>query len=282
LLEVGTGFHPELTGRENIFLNGTILGMKRAEVRRKFDEIVAFAEVEKFLDTPVKRYSSGMYMRLAFSVAAHLEPEILIVDEVLAVGDIQFQNKCLNKMQTVSQSGRTVIFVSHNMMAVSQLCQRAYWIEKGALKTTGPANEVVRQYSASSVRVARGDMADAVAQSDGSVVPIGYHVSNDERAESSLLVTHDDILIRIRLDVRRPVQHPAYGIEIQNAQGVRMLSLNTVELGIQQRPPLSGRGGIRDLSQASAVHPWDLSSELLGYESPRAFLLANTRRRYLI
>ena len=124
LLEVGTGFHPELTGRENVFLNGAILGMRRAEIRKKFDEIVAFAEVEKFLDTPVKRYSSGMYVRLAFAVAAHLEPEVLIVDEVLAVGDAEFQKKCLGNMGEVAKGGRTVLFVSHNMAAVTRLCQR--------------------------------------------------------------------------------------------------------------------------------------------------------------
>src|SRR6266704_1257028 len=132
LLEVGTGFHPELTGRENIFLNGAILGMSRAEIRKKFDEIVAFAEVEKFLDTPVKRYSSGMYVRLAFAVAAHLEPEILIVDEVLAVGDAEFQKKCLGKMQEVSEKeGRTVLFVSHNMSAIRSLCDRGVLVERG-------------------------------------------------------------------------------------------------------------------------------------------------------
>ena len=133
LLEVGTGFHPELTGRENIYLNGAILGMTRAEIRRKFDEIVAFAEVEKFLDTPVKRYSSGMYVRLAFAVAAHLEPEILVVDEVLAVGDAEFQKKCLGKMGEVAGGGRTVLFVSHNMSAVETLCPRSMYLESGAL-----------------------------------------------------------------------------------------------------------------------------------------------------
>lgn len=135
LLEVGTGFHPELTGRENIFLNGAILGMSRAEVRRKFDEIVDFAGVEKFLDTPVKRYSSGMYVRLAFAVAAHLEPEILIVDEVLAVGDAEFQKKCLGKMEEVGKEGRTVLFVSHNMGAIEQLCKRILILKHGELKT---------------------------------------------------------------------------------------------------------------------------------------------------
>lgn len=150
LLEVGTGFHPELTGRENIFLNGAILGMKKAEIRKKFDEIVEFAEVEKFLDTPVKRYSSGMYVRLAFAVAAHLEPEILIVDEVLAVGDQEFQRKCLGKMQDVSaKEGRTVLFVSHNMAAIRQLCGRALLLNSGGVKETGSVSSVLRSYNAS-------------------------------------------------------------------------------------------------------------------------------------
>ncbi len=148
LLEVGTGFHPELTGRENVYLNGAILGMTRVEIKRKFDEIVAFAEVEKFLDTPVKRYSSGMYVRLAFAVAAHLEPEILIVDEVLAVGDAAFQKKCLGKMEDVSKEhGRTVIFVSHNMAAVKSLTRRCIVLEKGCVISDGTTESAIRQYS---------------------------------------------------------------------------------------------------------------------------------------
>lgn len=146
LLEVGTGFHPELTGRENIYLNGAILGMRKAEIDRKFDEIVAFAELEKFLDTPVKRYSSGMYMRLAFAVASHLEPEILLVDEVLAVGDAAFQKKCLGKMGEVAREGRTVLFVSHNMTAIRRLCQRVFWFDKGEIVETGEAGQVVVDY----------------------------------------------------------------------------------------------------------------------------------------
>lgn len=146
LLEVGTGFHPELSGRENIFLNGAILGMSRKEIQAKFDEIVDFAEVEKFLDTPVKRYSSGMYVRLAFAVAAHLEPEILIVDEVLAVGDVQFQKKCLGKMQSVAGQGRTILFVSHNMAAVEQLTQSAVLLMAGRMVERGPTPEVVTSY----------------------------------------------------------------------------------------------------------------------------------------
>jgi lipopolysaccharide transport system ATP-binding protein len=146
LLEVGTGFHPELTGRENIYLNGAILGMTRAEIRRKFDEIVAFAEVEKYLDTPVKRYSSGMYVRLAFAVAAHLEPEILVVDEVLAVGDAEFQKKCLGKMSEVAGGGRTVLFVSHNMAAVETLCSRSVHLAAGRVVGDGETTEIVEAY----------------------------------------------------------------------------------------------------------------------------------------
>ncbi len=146
LLEVGTGFHPELTGRENIYLNGAILGMGREEIKRKFDEIVAFAEVEKFLDTPVKRYSSGMYVRLAFSVAAHLEPEILVVDEVLAVGDAEFQKKCLGKMGVVAKEGRTVLFVSHNMAAIGRLCPRCFLLNKGQITSEGYTKQVIDKY----------------------------------------------------------------------------------------------------------------------------------------
>lgn len=148
LLEVGTGFHPELTGRENIFLNGTILGMSRAEVRGKLDEIVAFSGVERFLDTPVKHYSTGMYVRLAFSVAAHIEPEILIIDEVLAVGDAEFQRRCLGKMENVAGSGRTVLFVSHNLQAVETLCPTAILLEGGKLVAQGPTSSVVARYIA--------------------------------------------------------------------------------------------------------------------------------------
>ncbi|MBI3951593.1 MAG: ABC transporter ATP-binding protein, partial [Acidobacteria bacterium] len=149
LLEVGTGFHPELTGRENIYLNGAILGMKRTEIERKFDEIVAFAEVEKFIDTPVKHYSSGMYLRLAFAVAAHLEPEILLVDEVLAVGDAAFQKKCLGKMEDIGAQGRTVLFVSHNMPAVSRLCRRAILLDEGSVLRDGASHQVISAYLAS-------------------------------------------------------------------------------------------------------------------------------------
>ena len=166
LLEVGTGFHPELTGRENIFLNGAILGMSNAEIRRKFDEIVDFAEVEQFLDTPVKRYSSGMYVRLAFAVAAHMEPEILVVDEVLAVGDAAFQKKCLHKMKDVSGSGRTVLFVSHNMAAISQLCGKGILLDKGRIQSIGDVGAVVSDYMSNNA--AKSDSVDLRAHTQRS------------------------------------------------------------------------------------------------------------------
>jgi lipopolysaccharide transport system ATP-binding protein len=170
LLEVGVGFHPELTGRENVFLNGAILGMSRTEIRRKFDEIVSFAEVEKFIDTPVKRYSSGMYVRLAFAVAAHLEPDVLVIDEVLAVGDIAFQRKCLGKMESVARQQRAVLVVSHNMSIVSQLCQQVIWLDHGTIVRTGPTREVVGAYLAQGSTSA--DTWSPPAQGD---VPLQLH-----------------------------------------------------------------------------------------------------------
>jgi len=171
LLEVGTGFHPELTGRENVFLNGAILGMRREEIRRQFDAIVAFAEVERFLDTPVKRYSSGMYVRLAFAVAAHLNPEILIVDEVLAVGDAQFQKKCIGKMGEVAKDGRTVLFVSHNTAAIQSLCTSASLFSSGRLIESGPVNEVILKYLQSTADQERQELANRVdRQGNGNLI----------------------------------------------------------------------------------------------------------------
>ena len=171
LLEVGTGFHPELTGRENIFLNGAIMGMSRAEIKRKFDEIVDFSGVEKFLDTPVKRYSSGMYVRLAFSVAAHLEPEILVVDEVLAVGDAEFQKKCLGKMQDVSNSqGRTVLFVSHNMLAIQTLCNKGFVLNKGQLVYRGNNNDAINFYQSHAVTLPKDNLSERKDRMGGGAI----------------------------------------------------------------------------------------------------------------
>jgi lipopolysaccharide transport system ATP-binding protein len=190
LLEVGTGFHPELTGRENIYLNGAILGMKKAEIEGKLDEIVAFAEIDKFLDTPVKHYSSGMYVRLAFSVAAHLEPEILLVDEVLAVGDMAFQRKCLGKMDDVAQEGRTVLFVSHNMGLLQQLCERGVFLQHGTVHTDGTITEAVDAYLQTLEQAKSQDLSKRTDRKGvGQVRLVNTEVSTNGNGSSSLLKT---------------------------------------------------------------------------------------------
>jgi lipopolysaccharide transport system ATP-binding protein len=201
LLEVGTGFHPELTGRENIFLNGAILGMSKADIKRKFDEIVAFAEVEKFLDTPVKRYSSGMYVRLAFAVAAHLEPEILIVDEVLAVGDAQFQKKCLGKMEEVGNEGRTVLFVSHNMAMISNLCQKGLVLDAGRLSFRGKISEAVLKYyqgaNEKDALASRGFESESAKLMGAELVGLG------DALEISI---HDELVVRMKYRIKQSVK----------------------------------------------------------------------------
>lgn len=190
LLEVGTGFHPELTGRENIYLNGAILGMRRVEIDRKFDEIVAFSEIGKFLDTPVKRYSSGMYVRLAFAVAAHLETEILLVDEVLAVGDAEFQRKCIGKMDEVSSRGRTILYVSHNLASVQALCHRTIWLSGGTLAMDASTPDVISSYLDKTDLLADVNVAQRQDRvGEGEVKLIGVHISNYESPPSELLVT---------------------------------------------------------------------------------------------
>lgn len=203
LLEVGTGFHPELTGRENIFLNGAILGMGRAEIRAKFDEIVAFAEVERFLDTPVKRYSSGMYVRLAFAVAAHLDPEILIVDEVLAVGDAKFQEKCLGRMGDLSSSGKTVLFVSHNISAVNRLCRKAIYLRDGHLADLGEVGDVVTAYmhgGGAGLSLLTLPVDDAVV-SAGGVALSSIAVRGREAGTGTVLRDADEVEIHIEVEV---------------------------------------------------------------------------------
>lgn len=206
LLEVGTGFHPELSGRENIFLNGAILGMNRAEIRRKFDEIVAFAEVERFLDTPVKHYSSGMYVRLAFAVAAHLEPEILVVDEVLAVGDLQFQQKCLGKMRNIaSNAGRTVLFVSHNTAAVAQLCTSGMVLERGALKYAGNVAESLALYAAEAKSDA-GQLVDALKILDEHVRVEDLRIGGSAARSVSISSGTNTLEIVLDIALREPRQ----------------------------------------------------------------------------
>jgi homopolymeric O-antigen transport system ATP-binding protein len=236
LLEVGTGFHPELTGRENVFLNGTILGMRRAEIRRKLDEIVAFAEVEKFLDTPVKRYSSGMYVRLAFAVAAHLDQEILLVDEVLAVGDAVFQQKCLTKMSEVADQGRTIVLVSHNLVAIEQLCTTAMWLENGQTVEMGRADEVVSHYNSSFAPKPTGTFQEALVSGDGRVELLSYAVLNERGTPDPLPVTGEDVLIQVDIRVHEPILRPAAGVSIWSPAGALLTSLNTTHLGQEFEP----------------------------------------------
>ena len=232
LLEVGTGFHPELTGRENIFLNGAVLGMTRAEIKRKFDEIVAFAEVEKFLDTPVKRYSSGMYMRLAFAVAAHLEPEILVVDEVLAVGDAAFQKKCLGKMQDVSRTeGRTILFVSHNMDAIARLCTKCFYFAQGELKMTGTPYEAIKAYSEYSRQVA--------SEIDLTTLPRAFEGTDDARfirlrsmqnGQAAWFFEYGKPLeFSVEISVAHPIEDPDIAYQIFSVTGVQLASTNTYQ-----------------------------------------------------
>ncbi|MFQ3679215.1 MAG: polysaccharide ABC transporter ATP-binding protein [Pseudanabaenaceae cyanobacterium] len=211
LLEVGTGFHPELTGRENIFLNGVILGMKRTEIQRKFEEIVAFAEVEKFLDTPVKHYSSGMYVRLAFAVAAHLDPEILVVDEVLAVGDAAFQKKCLGKMEDVAEKeGRTVLFVSHTMSAIANLCQRVIWLARGSLVQDGYPEEVISQYLLSDTEKSGEIHFSREIPSDSTLQVRKLYILNSENQISAV----QDVLKEFQVAIEYCLTEKISGLEI--------------------------------------------------------------------
>jgi lipopolysaccharide transport system ATP-binding protein len=226
LLEVGTGFHPELTGRENVYLNGSILGMSKVEIKRKFDEIVAFAEIEKFLDTPVKRYSSGMYVRLAFAVAAYLEPEILIVDEVLAVGDAQFQKKCLGRMEEVGNEGRTVLFVSHNMGTITQLCNQAIYLKQGQLIRNGTVNQIVSEYLMSDIM----DTASIKFDLDNKRLQNKklffreISISTHEGEFSSEIDVRYHFYIRLTYEVKVPLENVELSIRIETQDGRAVLT----------------------------------------------------------
>ena len=222
LLEVGTGFHPELTGRENVYLNGAILGMTRAEVRRKFDEIVAFAEVERFLDTPVKHFSSGMYVRLAFAVAAHLEPEILIVDEVLAVGDAEFQKKCLGKMKDVAGEGRTVLFVSHNMSAVTAMCGTAVQLDGGEIKAYGDVDSVINSYNKSTGKTTRVAPRPKVPGKNRQIISIVLRETPYEARKP--------IIFDVSVSPSEDGSPCHFSIHINNEEGVNVATINTEHL----------------------------------------------------
>ena len=236
LLEVGTGFHPELTGRENIYLNAAILGMRKAEVERKFDEIVAFAEVEKFIDTPVKRYSSGMYVRLAFAVAAHLEPEILVIDEVLAVGDAAFQKKCLGRIGEVAQGGRTVLFVSHNMGAIRSLCTEVVWLNDGRIVSHGECSTVVGEYLRTTIErsgssIALGNIPrQSGAGSRMKIISVEFN--------GGMPVLHGEPLkVSIEFETAEAIDKVGVGFGFSTAEGIRVMSVDSDLLDTQKDLP---------------------------------------------
>jgi lipopolysaccharide transport system ATP-binding protein len=243
LLEVGTGFHPELTGRENIYLNGAILGMKRTEIDRKFDEIVAFAEMEKFIDTPVKHYSSGMYLKLAFAVAAHLEPEILLVDEVLAVGDARFQKKCLNKMQEVGQGGRTVLFVSHNMPAITRLCKRTILLDEGSLIKDGPSHQVVSSYLNSEFgTMAMRQWADQAKAPGNDIVRLrAIRVRTEDGRVTDTVNIQEPIIIEIEYEVLKPGYVFLVHYSLHNQEGIYVFTALDHDPTWRRCPRPSGR-----------------------------------------
>ena len=214
LLEVGTGFHQELTGRENVFLNGAVLGMGKREILRKFDEIVAFAEVENFIDTPLKHYSSGMQVRLAFAVAAHIEPEILLVDEVLGVGDIAFQKKCLGKMGEVAQGGRTIIFVSHQMNQIRRLCSRTIWVDQGAVRKDGPTAEIVGEYEAAMT----SGQANAAREGKGGMKAqfLRWQLEGPEGSQRNQLADDGPVAVKFLLQVNQAFRSAVHGIGLYN------------------------------------------------------------------
>jgi lipopolysaccharide transport system ATP-binding protein len=263
LLEVGTGFHPELTGRENIFLNGAILGMSRAEIVRNFDAIVAFAEVERFLDTPVKRYSSGMYVRLAFAIAAHLTPEILLVDEVLAVGDIEFQRRCLGRMDEVARSGRTVVFVSHNLASIESLCRQTVLMSRGRVEKQGPTREVLARYLS---RRGAGAVLDLRAFVDrdgaGRARITGMEILDGRRSQAiDAIGFRQTFCVRVYFHANERVPGSSFGFGLLSNAGERIFITESWETGktFDLEP---GDGSIDCLIQASNVVPGTYRFEL--------------------
>ena len=230
LLDVGTGFHPELTGRENIFLNGAILGMTRAEIRKKFDEIVAFAEIENFLDTPVKRYSSGMYVRLAFAVAAHLDPEILIIDEVLAVGDAGFQRKCLGKMEEVAKAGRTILLVSHQMALVANLCSRCILLSKGQVARSGPPDDVIPAYFLSTQALASTSLTQRRdRKGSGDIRFVAVRAVGGENGTGSYWVCGEPgkLCVEFENKAKRDLRNVKFSVGVDDSSGQRILLLDS-------------------------------------------------------
>jgi lipopolysaccharide transport system ATP-binding protein len=247
LLEVGTGFHEELTGRENIYLNGSILGMKKREIKAKLEQIVAFAGVERFVDTPVKRYSTGMTLRLAFAVAAHLEPNVLFVDEVLAVGDAEFQKKCLKAMDDLRTGGRTVLFVSHNMAAIENLCPRAIWIEGGEIRKDGDAKDVIRAYLSMFADAQRSghDLSRVESRGgNGEVRYTGIEFIDEEGRPNNLVRSGDCVRIRLHFDAREEIQQPHFGVMVYSDMGTLVTTFSTWATGLEVPSIPRGKGRI--------------------------------------
>jgi lipopolysaccharide transport system ATP-binding protein len=264
LLEVGTGFHPELSGRENIYLNGSLIGMSRAEIHRQFDEIVAFAEIAEFLDTPVKRYSSGMYVRLAFAIAAHLQPEILILDEVLAVGDAMFQKKCASKMAEVSHQGRTILLVSHDLSTIRRVCDRAIWLDRGEVKCDGPTTDVVAAYLADNVEHSRpGQTVDLTRASRFGSLDVRFVRATyfgNESMPGAPVYTHGPLRVRFTLhaDSRRTVD--SISALLIDRSGLKLLNADSICLG----KPVELQPGENDLEIRIKSVPLHAGTYLLG------------------
>jgi ABC-2 type transport system ATP-binding protein len=274
LLELGAGFHPELTGRENVYLNGAILGMNRKEIGRRFDEIVDFAGLEQFIDTPVKNYSSGMTVRLGFAIAAHVDPEILLIDEVLSVGDASFQRKCAEKIEDFRQQGRTIIFVSHSTGQVEQLCEDALWLERGQIKEIGPAVQVVNNYTgASHDAIVEENVEYGQRWGTQEIQIVAVDLLDEHGAPAKVFTSLRPMRIRIELVAHTPIRDPVVGVRIDQLHGVPMWGTNsrlrrhtiefmdgpaTVELDIESLPLLEG---VYDLTVAvtdhTAIHPFD-------------------------
>jgi lipopolysaccharide transport system ATP-binding protein len=283
LLEVGTGFHPELTGRENTYLSGAILGMGKREIARKFDEIVAFAELERFMDTPVKHYSSGMYVRLAFAVAAHLEPEILLVDEVLAVGDIRFQKKCLGKMGDVAKAGRTVVLVSHQLNQIRRLCQRAVWIDAGMVRLDGETATVVSAYETAM----NAGESGVVDRSDGPQAKARFtrwEITSPQNAAPNVLNSFGPVTIRFVIEARAALRHCHHGIALYNSERQLLWAWKTAELSLE--------GVANELSYTFPMFPlkpgpyfwlvslWDEHGMVDTWESVPEFIVATESQQH--
>jgi lipopolysaccharide transport system ATP-binding protein len=268
LLEVGTGFHPELTGRENIYLNGAILGMSRREIKAKFDEIVAFAEVDKFLDTPVKRYSSGMYVRLAFAVAAHLEPEILVVDEVLAVGDVQFQKKCLGKMEDISKEGRTILFVSHNMNAIEQLCNKAILLNKGQFSySSDKVKSVIHRYFSGDDKSQSSEWTNLDKKYDNEYFkPISFKIVDENGNVPEMPISNNsDLFVEIQAEITTVHSALTVGYCFYTGDGQQLYWTYQTDMAKEQWPDLKpGKNTLRSKLPKRLVNEGNYQIELIG------------------